>query len=103
MGTIFRTVKALYVCVEESEAYDEIALAEADIQARVEVYFDNFANDYTLEGFSNALMYVTPKKYKVPLTYPTKLRTCKCFYKELCKREGLQISDDTLADLCIYG
>jgi hypothetical protein len=100
---IFRTIKALYVCIEEAEAYDDIALTEQDIQARAELYFDNFANDYTIEGFSNALMFVTKKKYKVPLTYPTKVRACKCFYRELCKREGLKISDDTLADLSIYG
>jgi hypothetical protein len=101
--TIFRGVKALYVCVEESEAYDDIVLSMEECQVRCDAYFKKFPDEYTLEGFSNLLMFVTPKLYKVPLTYATKVRACTTFYRTMAKREGLKLSEELLAQLAIEG
>ena len=101
--TIFRTVKALYICVEESESYDEIALTEAECMEMCKKFFDKFPDTYTLQGYVNCLMVVTPRSFKIPLTYPTKVRALKCFYQELCDREGFSINHQTLSKLCIKG
>jgi hypothetical protein len=101
--TIYRTVKALYICVEESESYDEIALTEAECMAMCKKYFDKFPDTYNLQGYVNCLMVVTPRSFKIQLTYPTKVRALKCFYQELCDREGFSINHQTLSKLCIKG
>jgi hypothetical protein len=101
--TIYRTVKALYICVEESESYEPIFLSEQECFLRAKAYFNKFPNDYTIEGYSNCLMYVTPKRYKVPLTYPTKVRACKAFYATMCEHEGLVVKPETLTKLALEG
>ena len=101
--TIYRTVKALYICVEESESYDEIALTEAECMAMCKKYFDKFPDTYTLQGYTKCLMVVTPRSFKIQLTYPTKVRALKCFYQELCDREGFSINHQTLSKLCAEG
>jgi hypothetical protein len=101
--SVYRVVKALYVCIDESEGYDNITLTEEECESICKVYFERFPNTYTLEGYANCLTYVTPMKYKVPLTYCTKVRMLKCFYKNMCAAEGLNLSDDSLARFCIEG
>jgi hypothetical protein len=40
-------------------------------------------------------------KFKVQLTYACKVRMVKVFYKHMCKKEGLNLSDDSLANICV--
>jgi hypothetical protein len=99
--TIFRTVKALYVCLDEQEAYDPIVLKEDDVIELCTKYFDEHPDDFSASDFCNSLTFVTAKKYKVPLSYGTKLRAVKSFFTVLSEREGLDLDKRTIGKLSI--
>jgi hypothetical protein len=100
--TLFRSVKALYVCLDEQEAYDPIALKKDVIMAMCTKYFDEHPDDYSTNDFCNSLTFVSPKKYKIPLSYGTKLRAMQCFYTVLSEREDLDLDKKTIGQQAIH-
>jgi hypothetical protein len=98
---IFRSIKALYVCLDEQEAYDPIVLQTDEIMAHCKKYFEEHPDDYSPTDFRNTLCFVTPKKYKVQLSFATMVRAMKCFYKELSDREGFDLDNSTIGKLSI--
>jgi hypothetical protein len=100
--TLFRSVKALYVCLDEQEAYDPIALKKDVIMAMCKKYFEEHPDDYSASGFCNSLTFVSPKKFKIPLSYGTKLRAMQCFYMILSEHEDLGLDKQTIGKQAIH-
>jgi hypothetical protein len=99
--SIFRAIKALYVCLDEQEAYDPIVLSEDVIMQHCTEYFEKHPDNYSPSHFCNTLTFVTPKRFKIPLAFSTKLRALKCFFKVLSDREGLDLDMATIGKLSI--
>jgi hypothetical protein len=98
---IFRAIKALYVCLDEQEAYDPIVLTADEIMEHCKQYFEKHPDEFSPNHFCNTLTFVTPRKFKVPLSYGTKLRALKSFFKVLSDREGLDLDTATIGKLSI--
>jgi hypothetical protein len=94
--TLYRSVVALYVCIDEQEAFDPIHLTEEDCMERCREYFKMKPNDYARADYMNCLTFVSKKHFKVPLTYSTQIRALKCFYKCLCEHEDMELDKITL-------
>jgi hypothetical protein len=92
----------MYVCLDEQEAYDPIVLEKSYIQKKCKKYFDEHPDDFSAAGFCNELTFVSPKKYKIPLSYGTKLRAMKCFYTILSEREDLDLDKRTVGKLALH-
>jgi hypothetical protein len=99
--SVYRTVLALYVCVHESEAYDPICLKYEECTTICKAYLKQFPDNYTMEGYFNNLTYVTPMKYKVPLTYACKVRAMKAFYLCMCQHENMPIKEEALTKMVL--
>jgi hypothetical protein len=100
--TIYRSVKALYVCIDEQEAYDPIVLSQEECMQKARAYFAKHPDDYHASDFCNCLTFISPLSYKVPLTYSAKLRAMKAFYKVLSEHESLELDGPTLAKISLH-
>jgi hypothetical protein len=99
--TLYRSVSALYICIDEQEAYDPIHLTAEDCMTMCKAYFKLKPEDYSREDYLNTLTFISPNNYKVPLTYSTKVRGLKCFYKCLCEHEDLELDKVTLTNFVL--